>query len=218
MLGIILQLFLVIYKDYLDLTGVLHRELVYLFLSLQWELPNLCSLESASNTCSNCLDCFLLQHYNYLKTRKTFQSAEERQLIWRQADLGLNHDLLLAVQLECIVYHQGEINDYSRKQKKSSYYELRWWCPDHSSPRHTEEQLHKGSNQKKICSHLALLWSCRLRHWLLWCTLSWVSWVPCHVFLLEHSARTIGLSLQKCTYFHFLEKLSPIFTQTCNHC
>lgn len=112
MLGISLQLFLVIYEDYLDLTEVLHRELVYLLLSLQWELPNGYSLEPASNTYSNCLDCFLLQHWNYLKTRKTFQSAEERQLIWRQAGLGLNHDLLLAVQLECIVYHQGEINDY----------------------------------------------------------------------------------------------------------
>lgn len=53
---------------------------------------------------------------NYLKTRKTFQSAEERQLIWRQAGLGLNHDLLLAKQLECIVYHQGEINDYLKKK------------------------------------------------------------------------------------------------------
>lgn len=116
MLGISLQLFLVIYEDYLDLTGVLHCELVYLFLSLQWELPNGYSLESASNTCSNCLDCFLLQHCNYLKTRKTFQSAEERQLIWRKAGLGLNHDVLLAVQLECIVYHQGEINDYSKKK------------------------------------------------------------------------------------------------------
>lgn len=37
MLGIILQLFLVIYKDCLDLIGVynVHIELVYLFLSLQ---------------------------------------------------------------------------------------------------------------------------------------------------------------------------------------
>lgn len=35
MLGISLQLFLVIYEDYLDLTGILRRELVYLLLSLQ---------------------------------------------------------------------------------------------------------------------------------------------------------------------------------------
>lgn len=41
-------------------------------------------------------------------------------------------------------------------------------------PCHTEDST-KGAIKRKVCSHLALLWNCRLWRWPLWCTLSWVS-------------------------------------------